>query len=75
MKANLTYDEACLLQIYSDAGTRQSVIDALLEIRDYLDWNGDSLPEIVDSLIQKLDGMTESEFEELEGIPSRSDLG
>ncbi len=75
MKANLTYDEACLLQIYSDAGTRRSVIDALLEIRDYLDWNGDSLPEIVDSLIQKLDGMTESEFEELEGIPSRSDLG
>lgn len=75
MKANLTYDEACLLQIYSDAGTRQSVMDALQEIRDYLDWNGDSLPEIVDSLIQKLDGMTESEFEELEGIPSRSDLG
>ena len=75
MKANLTYDEACLLQIYSDAGTRQSVIDALQEIRDYLDWNGDNLPEIVDSLIQKLDGMTESEFEELEGIPSRSDLG
>ena len=75
MKANRTYDEACLLQIYSDAGTHQSVMDALQEIRDYLDWNGDSLPEIVDSLIQKLDGMTESEFEELEGIPSRSDLG
>ncbi|MBO6054436.1 MAG: hypothetical protein J6P31_02845 [Oscillospiraceae bacterium] len=75
MKASLTYDEACLLQIYSDAGTRQSVMDALLEIRDYLDWNRDTLPEIVDSLIRKLDAMTDSEFAELDGIPSRSDRG
>ena len=64
----LTHYEQQLMAIYN-TGTRLGLIQALIDMRTYLDDDQPELMEATDSAIAKLNAMTDSEFEELDLIP------
>lgn len=65
-----TFEEMNLMCIYnSETGTRQGLIQELAAMRSYLDADETELKEMTDSTIQKLRGMTDAEFDELELYP------
>ncbi|MGI6744028.1 MAG: transposon-transfer assisting family protein [Eubacteriales bacterium] len=65
---NFTNDELNLMCIYQK-DTRTELIAALTEMRGYLDEDELELRELTDSAINKLEGITDEQFAELELIP------
>ena len=65
---NFTNDEMNLMCIYN-RDTRKDLIDALDEMRGYLDEDEAELRELTDSTIGKLKNITDEQFAELSLIP------
>jgi len=64
----MTHYEQQLMAIYN-TGTRLGVIQALNDMRTYLDDDQPELMEATDSAIAKLNAMTDAEYESLDLIP------
>ena len=69
---NFTFDEINLMWIYN-TGTRQGLMDALKEMRGYLESDETELRAITDSALEKLFAMTDADFETLELYPDFDD--
>lgn len=65
---NFTFDELNLMCIYN-TGTRQGVIDALTEMREYLEADETELRGLTDSVLQKLQHISDAEYEALDLFP------
>ena len=65
---NFTNDEMNLMCIYN-RDTRKELIDALDEMRGYLDEDEAELRELTDSTIGKLKNITDAQFAELSLVP------
>lgn len=68
MKENFTFEEQQLMSIYNP-GTRLGLIQALVEMRTYLDEDEQELMAATDNAIAKLNTMTDDEFEGLDLVP------
>ena len=68
----LTFDEINLMCIYN-TGTRLGLMDALKEMREYLEPEEAELRAITDSALEKLSAMTDADFESLELYPDFDD--
>lgn len=64
----MTHYEQQLMAIYN-TGTRLGLIQALNDMRTYLDDDEQELMESTDSAIAKLNAMSDTEFESLDLIP------
>lgn len=64
----MTHYEQQLMAIYN-TGTRLGLIQALNDMRTYLDDDQPELMEAADSAIAKLNAMTDTEYESLDLIP------
>ena len=69
---NFTFDEINLMCIYN-TGTRQGLMDALKEMRGYLESDETELRAITDSALEKLSAMTDADFAALELYPDFDD--
>ena len=69
MNKNLTYEEQQLMALYNSAGTRTGLTDELAEMRSFLSEEGADLVELTDSVLSKLEAMTDVEFDSLDLIP------
>ena len=69
---NFTFDEINLMCIYN-TGTRQGLMDALKEMREYLEPDETELMAITDSAMEKLSAMTDADFAALELYPDFDD--
>ena len=65
---NFTFEEQQLMSIYNP-GTRLGLIQALHEMRTYLDKDERELRRLTDSAIYKLGRITDDDFEKLDLIP------
>lgn len=65
---NLTHDEMNLLCIYQK-NTRIGTMGAITVMQQYLEKDETELAEMSDSLLSKLEKMTDEEFDELEKFP------
>ena len=65
---NFTFDEINLMCIYN-TGTRQGLMDALKEMREYLEPDETGLRTITDSALEKLSAMTDADYAALELYP------
>ena len=65
---NFTNDEMNLMAIYN-TGTRDGLIDALTAMRKYLEEDEAELRDMTDAVLEKLNAMTDSEYDELVLIP------
>ena len=65
---NFTFDEINLMCIYN-TGTRQGLMDALKEMRGYLESDETELRAITDSALEKLSAMTDADYAALELYP------
>ncbi len=65
---NLTHDEMNLLCIYQK-NTRIGTMDAITVMRQYLEQDETELLEMSDSLLTKLEQMSDEEFDEMEKFP------
>ncbi len=65
----LTFEERNLVCIYSGGGTRQGTIDALTEMRGYLEPDEAELLALTDSALSKLECMTDAEFAAFDLFP------
>ena len=65
---NITYEEQQLMSLYN-TGTRQGLIDALTEMRTYLDRDEQELKNLTDSAIAKLNTMSNKDFSSLNLFP------
>ena len=63
-----THYEQQLMAIYN-TGTRLGLIQALNDMRTYLDDDEQELMEATDSAIAKLNAMTDGEYESLDLVP------
>lgn len=68
MKQTISYDEQQLMAIYN-LGTRLGTIQALNEMRTYLEDEEETLRVATDGAIAKLNAMTDTEFDALDLIP------
>lgn len=68
MKQTISYDEQQLMAIYNPS-TRLGTIQALNEMRTYLEDEEEALMIATDGAIAKLNAMTDAEFEDLNLIP------
>ena len=59
---DFTFEEQQLMSIYNP-GTRLGLIQALDEMRTFLDKDEQELKDLTDSAITSLDAMTDEEFE------------
>ena len=64
----ITNYEQQLMAIYN-TGTRLGLIQALNDMRTYLDDDEQELMEATDSAIAKLNAMTDAEYESLDLVP------
>lgn len=64
----MTHYEQQLMAIYN-TGTRLGLIQALNEMRTYLDTDQQELMDATDSAIAKLNAMTDAEYESLDLVP------
>lgn len=64
----ITFEEQQLMSIYNP-GNRMGLIEALSEMRTYLDKDEQELRKLTDNTIYKLNTMTDAEFAELDLIP------
>lgn len=65
---NLTHDEMNLLCIYQK-NTRIGTMDAITVMQQYLEKDETELAEMSNSLLSKLEKMTDEEFDELKKFP------
>ena len=65
---NFTFDEINLMCIYN-TGTRKGLMDALKEMREYLEPDETELRTITDSALEKLSAMTDADYAALELYP------
>lgn len=65
---NFSYEEINLMALYN-TGNRERLIDVLTEMRTYLTWSEMELRDLTDGTLDKLAGMTDAEFNELELYP------
>lgn len=64
----MTHYEQQLMAIYN-TGTRLGLIQALNDMRTYLDTDQQELMDVTDSAIAKLNAMTGMEYESLDFVP------
>lgn len=69
---NFTFDEMNLMCIYN-TGTREGLINALKEMRGYLEPDEADLLALTDSTLEKLSSMGDMDFEALELYPDFDD--
>ena len=69
MNNNFTHDELNLMSIYNAAGTREGLLGALREMREYLEPEETELRDLTDSALEKLERITDAEYAELDLIP------
>ena len=67
-----TYEEQELMSIY-DPGTREGLIANLEEMRGYLEPDEVELRELTESALEKLRGISDAEYEQLELISDFED--
>ena len=65
---NLTHDEMNLLCIYQK-NTRIGTMDSITVMQQYLEKDETELAQMSDSLLSKLERMSDEEFDELEKFP------
>ena len=65
---NFSYEEINLMALYN-AGSRERLIEVLSEMKTYLTLSETELRDLTDSTLDKLAGMTDAEFNELELYP------
>lgn len=65
---NFTFDETMLMAIYN-TGTREGLIRELTDMRKYLEPDESELLDLTDSVIEKLESMTDAEFDALDLTP------
>ena len=65
---NFTFEEMNLMCIYN-TGSRTGLIDSLTEMREHLEQDEVELSALTDSTLEKLQQMTNAEFEALELYP------
>ena len=65
---NLTHDEMNLLCIYQK-NTRIGTMDSITVMQQYLEKDETELAEMSDSLLSKLEQMSDEEFDEMEKFP------
>ena len=65
---NFTFEEINLLCIYNP-GTREGAIEALAEMRGYLEPDEAELLALTDTTLAKLRAMTDTEFDAVELYP------
>ena len=65
---NITYEEQQLMSIYN-TGTRLGLMQALSEMRTYLDKDEQELRDLTDSAIAMLNTITDEEFLLLDLVP------
>ena len=65
---NFTFEEMNLMCIYN-TGSRTGLIDSLTEMRKHLEQDEVELSALTDSTLEKLQQMTDAEFEALELYP------
>ena len=64
-----TFEEKNLVCIYNSSGTREGAINALTEMRGYLEPDEKELRSLTDSALSKLGSMTDAEFDALDLVP------
>lgn len=64
----ITYEQQQLMCIYN-TGSRTGLIQALNEMRTYLEDDEQELKALTDSTINRLNAMTDAEFAELDLLP------
>ena len=62
---NFSYEEINLMALYN-AGSREQLIEVLTEMKTYLTLSETELRDLTDGTLDKLTGMTDAEFDELE---------
>jgi len=67
-----TNDEMNLMCIYN-TGTKDGLMDALTSMREYLEPDEKELLTLTDSVLEKLEVMTDAEYAELELFPDFDD--
>ena len=65
---NITYEERQLMSLYN-TGTRTGLMDALTEMRGYLEADETELLELTDSALLKLSRMSDDDYETLDLFP------
>ena len=65
----LTFEERNLMCLYNKSGTRSGLIDALTEMRGYLELDEAELLELTDSALDKLRHMADADYEALDLYP------
>ena len=65
---NFTYEEVNLMALYN-TGSRERLIESLTEMRTYLTWSEVELRDLTDNTLDKLNGMSDAEFDALELYP------
>ena len=69
MKANkVIYEERQLMAIYN-SGTRKGLLEALIDMQQYLSKEERDLNDLTASAISKLQEMSDDEFEALDLVP------
>lgn len=63
-----TFEETTLMTIYTP-GTRTGLMDELSKMRTYLEPDETELLELTDSVLRKLEGMSDAEFTTLDLTP------
>lgn len=66
---NITFEEQSLMSLYNSAGTREGLIDALTEMRGYLEPDETKLLSLTDSAVAKLTAMSDEAFADLDLFP------
>lgn len=69
---NFTNDELNLMCIYN-TGTREGTLDALAAMREYLEPEETELRDMTDSVVDKLEQMSDAEFDALDLFPDFDD--
>ena len=72
MMENFTFEEMNLMCIYN-TGTREGLMDALKEMRGYLEPDEAELLDLTDSTLEKLTRMSDEAFDALELYPDFGD--
>ena len=65
---NLTYEERMLMAI-CNTGSREGLIDKLVDMRSYLEPEEEELIALIDSAVGKLEAMTDEAFALLDLAP------
>lgn len=69
---NFTNDELNLMCIYNE-GTREETLENLASMREYLEPEEQELRDLTDTVMEKLERMTDAEFEALDLFPDFDD--